>query len=127
MNRYHVKLFRYNHTHGDNADRERNAWNAVHLEPIADGDLEGSSIRDAAAFGYVLGHGLDAANKLRDLNAPTVMIRAEIDVAAIASSLIKAECWAGPCLLLDWNPFEVFYLVVEPIAEQEAAADWPPK
>jgi hypothetical protein len=127
VKRYLCKVFRYNHTHGENAQREREAWRNVPLEPAADVGVTGSSMRDAAAFAYVLTHGLDFAMQLRSMNALDSMIRAELDIAGLASSLVEEQCWAGPCLLLERNPFELFYMVVTEFGETNGAnrGSWP--
>ena len=113
MTKYACRLFCYNHTHGENVERERNSWRAFPLEPFAEVEVSGANARDAAAFAYVLTVGIDKALVLRSMNAQQFNIRNELDIAAMASSLVEEQCWAGPCLLLDWNPCELFYMIVQ--------------
>jgi hypothetical protein len=112
MRRYRCRIYNFNYTHDPVKDRSE--WSTTETLPVAETEAQGQDEREAAAEAYVLECGLERAYRMRQMGAPTVVIRFEIDVPGIAGELQQSDCWAGKCFYLD-NRVEIVYIVTVPV------------
>ncbi len=112
MPSYKCKIYNFDYTH--DADKDKSEWTTTKVPLIVEAVARGQDEREAAAEAYVLECGLERAYRMRQMGAPTVVIRFEIDVPGIAGELQQSDCWAGKCFYLD-NRVEIFYIVTVPV------------
>jgi hypothetical protein len=112
MQRYGCKIYNFHYTQDPVKDRSK--WSTTKTSPVAETEAQGRDEREAGAEAYVLECGLERAHRMRQMGAPTVAIRFEIDVPGVAGELQQGDCWAGKCFYLD-NQVEIFYIVTTPI------------
>jgi hypothetical protein len=110
LNFYTCTIFNHDYTF-----EEHESWLGPEHVPavrVASVTVRARSRREAAARAYVRTVGRVRARKLRELNAPAVLVRAESRWRVLARGLGRVRNWLGDCFTYD-NMVEVFLVRVQ--------------